>query len=473
MKNSSAAHNRVLKVMLITPPPENFQEKPQRCWPPINLVQIAGPLLAENIEVEIFDANALSLSAEQVCDYVSEARPDVLGMPLYSEQLGLIYRLSAAIKQALPKCYIVLGGPHASVLPGSTLQQFRHVDFVLCGEADKSFSELCLAIREGKGLSSVSGLSYRSAEGAVIYNKDVEVQENLDALLHPKRELLSKYYNHLKYNTIILPNRNIDTLITSRGCPFQCNFCHNITPLYRVHSVDYLMEEILAMYRRGIEIIEVVDDNFTVDRSRAMNLFRRLIKERLKISFRIKSRVDTVDEELLRFAKKAGVYLIAYGAESGSQEILDRMNKKIKVNDIVEACRIAKESNILCHTSWILGYPGETVRTINQTLVLIKAIMPTTVQIEILKPYPLTAVYNEAINSKNLHGDWEPSATHPPWVGLPWVVQYSELQKLRKQMLRSVYITPQYIFNFSVMAAKTFNYRLVQYAFQELMKVLS
>lgn len=408
-----------LKVLLINPPSDNYWEIPQRCWPPINLVLIAGSLIEKNIGVEILDANALSMSLREICNYVSEFDANLIGIPLYSEQVHLIFDLTLSIKKYHPHCSIVLGGPHVSALPEKTLEQFRYVDYVLQGEAEKSFLDLCLAIIEERKLTSVLGLTFRNNNGEIISNDSASIEEKLDNIGHPKRELLDKYYEASKYNTIILHNRNVDTLLTSRGYPFQCNFCHNINPSYRFHSVGCLVEEIITMYKRGIKVIEVVDDNFTANRERAVTLFKEIIKEKLDLNFRIKSRVDMVDEELMSYAKKAGVYLIAYGAESGSQYILDRMNKRIRVTDTIDACRLTKRFGIYCHTTWIIGYPGETIETINETVKLIKVTKPTTVQIEILKPYPSTTVYNEAIISGSLNGDWSPYSKNLPWVQLP------------------------------------------------------
>lgn len=465
--------NIFLKVLLINPPPQNFQEIPQRCWPPLSLSLIAEPLVRQNIDVEILDANALSMPTEQICDYVSKSKANLIGLPLYSEQLKLNFNLTESIKKRCPFCCIVLGGPHASILPDQTLQQFKSVDYVLRGEAEKSLSDLCLALIKDKDLSVVLGLSFRSKNGDIVHNDSAKIVENLDTIHHLERGLLEQYYKDARYNTIMLSKKNIDTLLTSRGCPFQCNFCHNINSSYRFHSVDYLMEEIFRMHKRGIEVIEIIDDNFTVNRERAINLFKKIIKENLKILFRIKSRVDMVDEELISYARKAGVYLIAYGAESGCQQILDRMNKSIKIEDIVRACNLAKKFGIYCHTSWILGYQGETLETMEETFRLIQKIKPTTVQIEILKPYPLTRVYEEAVVSGALRGDWDISLKSLPWVQLPWIKEYSDLLQLRNKMLRRIYLRPYYIANFLLMSAKNFNFRLTQYMLQELIKIFS
>jgi len=233
------------------------------------------------------------------------------------------------------------------------------------------------------------------------------------------------------------------------------------------------MDEIVSIYERGIRDIEIVDDTFTFKRDRAMEVFNRIIAERLPLSFRIKSRVNVVDEEFLATARRAGAYLIAYGCESGDDEMLRRMNKRTAVADNERAIRLTKAAGIACHSSWVLGYPGETPESIERTVDFIVRTKPTTAQIALLRPYPQTEAYREAKEEGMLQGDWSVHSDAYPWVRLPWVSTRDELEKHIQRALRRVYYRPYYVWQFGKMALMGMNVTLARYAWQEMKKNLA
>jgi radical SAM superfamily enzyme YgiQ (UPF0313 family) len=264
----------------------------------------------------------------------------------------------------------------------------------------------------------------------------------------------------------------IDTIMTSRGCPFHCNFCYNQNHKYRYRSTDHVLEEIVAIRERGIRNIEIVDDTFTFNRDRAFEIFDRIVKEKLGISFRIKSRVNVVDPEFLAKAREAGAYLIAYGCESADAEMLRRMNKKTRPEDNERAIRTTKAAGIACHTSWVLGYPGETPESIERTVDFIVRTRPTTAQIALLRPYPQTVAYREAKELGLLRGDWSVHSDDYPWVQLPWAESREALEKHVQRAVRRVYYRPYYVWQFGKMVLLGMNWTLARYAWQEMRKTL-
>ena len=461
-----------LKVILINPPADAWWEIPQRCWPPVNLLLIGEPLLRAGLDVRILDANALRMGPAAVAERIGREKPRLVGLPLYSEQLRSIDALCTAIKERSPGTRIVVGGSHPTVQPGETLGELAAVDFVLRGDAEQSLLDLCVALGEGSSQDRVAGLSFRDDKGVVTHNPPAKPIARLDDLPHLDRGPLAGYYEQGLYNTVLLAHRRLDALITSRGCPHQCAFCHNISPTYRAHSVEYLLEELSSMVGRGVDLVEIVDDNFTVDRDRALRFLREVAREFPGLRFRMKSRVDAVDRELLRAAKAAGVYLVAFGAESGSPAVLERMGKGIEPGQIERACRMTREEGIYCHTSWVLGFPGETRETVRETVCLIRAAKPTTAQIVILRPFPGTRVYDEGAASGDLVGRWSPTETALPWIRLPWAQDYGRLIETRKRMLKEIYLTPRQIARFLGMTITTMNTRLLRFMVQELGKLL-
>jgi len=233
-----------------------------------------------------------------------------------------------------------------------------------------------------------------------------------------------------------------------------------------------VLDELVRIRDRGIRNVEIVDDHFTADRRRAMRIFDLIIRERLGVSFRIKSRVNVVDEELLAKARQAGAYQVSYGAESGVQRILDAMNKRIKVEDIAEACAMTKRAGLAAHTSWVLGYPGETPETIARTVDLIIRIRPTTANVALLRPYPETGAYLEAKQAGMLVGEWHPDAGGYPWVRLPWVKTRADLDAVVKKAVRRIYYRPHYVRAFGGEILRNANWMLAKYALQEMRKTL-
>ena len=459
-----------MKIILINPRSKNSNEILQKCFVPVNLTYLASSLLTNGYQVEIIDANALCLSDREIVKRVKVSEPDVVGISLLSEILPSIFRLVNSIKCSYPKAKIVGGGPHVNALPEEVLREFEEIDYLLVGEAEESIVQLCKALENKIDLKRVKGLYYRE-EGRIV-NNGLAKFPDIDSLNQPAKDLLRDEYERKRYYMILTRYRPVDTLITSRGCPFHCRFCCNARKEYRARSPENVLEEIITLYSRGIRSFDIADANFTLDRARAIAIFDLIKKEKLNISFRIKSRCDFIDEELVRKAKEAGAYLISLGMESGSQEILDRMNKGTKIEDNVRACKIVMDEGLKLNTGWIIGFPGETMETIEETLKLIVKIKPTTANINLLVPYPGTEVYEEAKIERRLVGDWSVKNGLVPWVKLPWVSSYSELLKIVQWVRNKVYYRPYYIFSFVKESLVNANFHLARYMVQEVCKSL-
>ena len=460
------------RVLLINPRATYAYEIAQKCYPPLNLLYLATALRKAGVDPRVLDANALALSDEEIAEATRAFAPDLVGVPLYTEIMASVYRLVSRLAEAVPGTRFVFGGPHASALPEHVLNSYPQVDFVLRGESELSLPVLCETLRRGGDLAEAPGLSWRKGE-APVHNPDAEFARDLDAVGHPARDLVTDVYERKLYYTLLVRQRPVDTIMTSRGCPFHCNFCYNQNHTYRHRSADHVMEEIAAIRRRGVRNIEIVDDTFTFNRERAMDIFRRIVDEKLGISFRIKSRVNVVDAEFLATARKAGAYLIAYGCESADDEMLRRMNKRTRAEDNAKAIRMTKEAGIACHTSWVFGYPGETPESMARTVDFIIRTKPTTAQVALLRPYPQTVAYQEAKEAGLLRGDWSVHSDEYPWAQLPWVESRQELEKHVQRAVRRIYYRPYYVWQFGKMVLGGLNLTLARYAWQEMRKNLA
>jgi len=437
----------------------------------MSLLYLASALREHGLEPVVLDANAFCMTDEQIIAQVQRLRPLIVGLSLYSEILRQVRDISRLVRKACPSARIVLGGPHPTAVPRQTMACFPDVDYVLTGEAEDSLPMLCKAVQSRGPAAKIPGLLYR--DGDRILEAPPAQFPDVNRIPEPARDLVANAYQQKRYYTLMVRQRPVDTLFTSRGCPFRCGFCYNFRFKYRGRSPEAVIDELVRIRDRGIRDIEICDDTFTAVRSRALRIFDLIIKEKLDVSFRIKSRVDVFTEELAAKAAEAGVYLVAFGMESGCQRILDAMNKGITVEQNARACKLTRKYGILCHSSWIIGYPGETQETIAETVEFIRSNRPSTVNIAVLRPYPKTAAYEAARENGTLVGEWDPDYGQIPWIRLPWAREKSELDDLCRKLMRRVYFTAHYMSSFAGRIIRNANWTLAKYAIQETKKVVS
>ena len=352
----------------------------------------------------------------------------------------------------------------------ATLEQFREADYALIGEAEQSLPLLCEKLAAGDAVDAIPGIVYRR-DGSVQTGPPCVFPE-LDQVPRPARDLVDRAYREKRYYSVMVRQKPVDTLFTSRGCPFHCGFCYNFRQDYRYRTAEDVVDELTRIRERGIRDVEIADDTFTGRRSRAMKIFELILAEKLDISFRIKSRVDVFNEELAQKAKQAGVYLVAFGMESGSQRMLDAMCKKTTVEMNARAIALARKYKMLSHSSWIIGYPGETPETVAETLDFIRQHRPSTVNLAVLRPYPNTEAYEIARSQGMLVGEWHPDADEMPWVRLPWAPEKEILENLCRSVKRQVYFTPHYALAFGGQILRQANWTLARYAGQEFWRSL-
>ena len=359
-------------------------------------------------------------------------------------------------------------------MPEKVLRENESIDMVLTGECEDSLVMLCRAIAGKAEIEDVPGLYFRGKDGVVEKSdQDGSRLKTFNGVRPRARQLLAREYESRKYYMVLVKQRPVETLLTSRGCPFQCRFCSNIPGRFRPRSPDSVMNEIVLRYDAGIRNFDIADANFTFDAGRALDIFDLIIKEKIKISFRFKSRTDGISREIVDKSRQAGAYLISLGMESGSQVMLDRMHKKTKLATNIQACEAVRKAGLKLNTGWIVGFPGETEETIEETTRLIVKLKPTTANVGRLVPYPGTLVYEQSKANKTLVGDWTvagDAGPAVPWVRLPWIDSLGTLEAVTQSVINKVYYRPHYMLSFGKAILVNFNLTLAKYAAQEARK---
>jgi len=338
-----------------------------------------------------------------------------------------------------PGMLTVAKGAHFSVFDKEILTMFRTLDIAIRGEAEVAVKEIAC----GKDYNQILGITFRD-KAEIIRNNDRPFLENLDALPFPARHLL----NNDLYRT---PDTNepIAFINASRGCAGGCIFCPaglvsgNKVRLRSIGSVADEIQECVHKYK--INSFFFASDTFTWNKQWVIGLCQEILNRGLKIRWGANSRVDTLDQDMALWMKKAGCHVIGFGAESASQEMLDKMKKGITVSQIEQAVMLCKKNNIESFLVFIIGLPWETKETAGETARFIKKTKPSFIEINVAYPLPGTEFYN--IGKKHdlfSEGDLIGHDYSSPLVR-SFAISTEDLCKMRKKMLRDFYLRPGYI----------------------------
>jgi len=387
-----------VKILLVNPSYRDVYRNFDFVLPPLGLAYMAALLTESNYEVNIIDLNA-----GQDQQFIPDDNCDLVGITLDTSRYYKGMKYARTLKSKGTK--VVVGGPHASFMADEILGS-GSADFVVRGEGEHTMLELVTALTEGGNLEEIRGLSYLS-DNQVIHNADRTYSDDLDTLPFPARHLLDMD----KYRTSKLGTRSITSILTSRGCPYQCSFCASSKlagTSWRARSVESIIEEIqFVKDTYGYRAFAFVDDNFTLNPQRVIDLCKEISKRGWDIHWWCFSRVDTIvrNPEMVSLMYEAGCRSTYIGIESRNQETLDSYNKKISAEISREAISILKDNKIEMTASFIIGALNENKEMVEDTLRFAKSLNPNTVSFTILTPYPGTDLF-EQVKDRIITFDW-------------------------------------------------------------------
>ena len=279
--------------------------------------------------------------------------------------------------------WLIVGGPHPTAVKFEIFEDNPYLDAGVVGEGEEIVVELLQWFQDGGSLPAgvlVPGHPFKSATAPKI-----------TSIIRPARHLL----DNRKYRYPLAGQRNVGTMITSRGCPFRCSFCDKSVSgsTWRARSAKDVVDEMELMQREfGIQFINMYDDNFTLHRKRVMDICVEIVRRGLNIAWKCEGRVDNLDAEMLQAMKSAGCRMIAFGVESGNPESLALLRKDIKVEETIETFRLMKEIGVYSLAYMILGVPGETLDDVWRSIRFVRDIGADYVQFSSLSAMPGTSL---------------------------------------------------------------------------------
>lgn len=359
---------------------------------PLGLAYVAAVLERARMPFDLIDANGLGMTEEEIVAVVREKSPAAVGATVMTSMLVAGGRLAAAVKRISPAPLVIFGGPHPTIAPEETLAR-GGADICVRGEGEETILELAARLGQGPaGWRDVAGISFME-HGRAVHTPDRPLIRDLDSIPFPARHLLPMD----RYQTIHTGRKRFATLMTSRGCPGKCMFCFRpFGRNLRYRSMDSVMAEVRELVERfRVEEISILDDAFTLDRERVVAFCDRMLSGGIRVAWRLGNgtRVDLIDDELLRLMKRAGCYEVAFGIESGDDEVLRKIGKEITTAQVKKAFAAAKRAGMETIGFFMIGHPFDTVETMQKTIDFAIALDPTYAQFTMSTPLPGTALW--------------------------------------------------------------------------------
>jgi radical SAM superfamily enzyme YgiQ (UPF0313 family) len=373
--------------------------------PPLGLAYLAAVLREDKHDVQIIDYD---LERDQIDSFeqtIHSYKPNIIGLSAMTLQINNAFLLAQRVKQVSKDILVVFGGAHPSALPEQTLQEAKgNVDIVVIGEGEMTI----LDIAQSKPVRDINGIAYIK-DGSVIRTAPRPFIADLDALPFPARDLLkiNKYRGWGPLRTT--PSTH---LISSRGCPFECVFCSEKAVFgrgYRARSAEKIIDEIKCLVNTyGMKEVAFYDDLFTLDKKRVIEICDELDRQKITIDWKALSRVNTIDLEMLSRMRQAGCWLISYGFESGSPEVLSAIKKHQTVEQSINAAELTRKAGIKFYGFFMIGNIGETQTTVLRTISLARRLKPDYLQFTIVRPDPGSFLYNKhKMEIEKAHTSWE------------------------------------------------------------------
>jgi radical SAM superfamily enzyme YgiQ (UPF0313 family) len=413
--------------------------------PNIQLLYVAGVLEKIGVEVNYADIVGMELSDSDLDLRLKRFDPDIIAFSVYTSHFHNTVSYARHFKSIVPRAKIMVGGVHATLFPHETMNYNKEIDFTCVGEAEMVLPAFVERWEKGEGFEGLRGILWRDGE-EVKYAGPPAANNDLDSCPFPARHLVpnEKYFN------FISTYRNYTVFNSSRGCPYPCIFCEAARTKFRARSPENVVAEFEECYEKhGVREIDIFDSSFTVRKDRVFKMCELLCKSGLnkKLVWNVRSRVDSINEELLEAMREAGCYRIFYGVESGNDEVLHNLRKGIKLDRIKKIISKTDEIGISAFAYFLIGAPGETPESVRQTIDFAKALPLDFAIFNCLTAFPKTELYEKYYLPESQHDFWEEYMKSPEpttaFMGRPWTkMEDQELRRMAHSAMLEFYFRP-------------------------------
>lgn len=446
--------NKIVLISPHQPRSANILRTASGVTQPLSIAYIASFLETNGYSVEIIDNDIENLRVEEISLKVTREKPLFVGITITSSSTNTSIAIAKSIKEKNKEIVIIAGGIQATTLPEVILNS-GYFDFCVIGEGEVTTLEIASRLKNKQDLYGVKGIAYLT-NGRITFTEPRELIADLDEIPFPAYHLIPMKKYTLPASRR-LTNYPVGSIITSRGCPYKCKFCsHNIVfkNKVRFRSPDNVIKEMLYL-RKKFNVREFVfwDDSILLNKERAKEIFKNIKFYLPDIVYTCSSRVDHIDNDLASLMYKSGCRMILFGAESGSQEILDSIGKQTTLERIKEAVEICKRNSIMSFCSFIIGTPGETEYTINQTRNFVLKLNPDFAIFTIFTPLPGSKYFEELLSEGKIdirNINWDDCinllSSNPPMIPVEFNLPKSKLIYYQKKLFKDFYFRPSYIF---------------------------
>ena len=419
---------------------------------PLGIGYIAAYARTRGLSAAILDNDIEQLDDAAFMGRVRRLAPLCVGLSVCTSSHNTALHLARLVKSVDPGIRVLMGGVQPSTLPELMLAD-PAVDYVVRGEGEETAAELILAIKNGSDPSRVRGILYR-ARGGVARTPERPLIADIDSLPFPAYDLMPMGRYTLPASRRLTTARAA-SIATSRGCPYACRFCsHNgiFKGTVRFRSPRSVLGEMkLLATEFGVGEFLFWDDSFLMNKARAMEICRLIGNELPGITWSCSSRVDHLSAKLAAGMREAGCRLVLFGVESGSEKVLEAINKRTRLEQIRAAVRACRDNGLLSFCSFILGTPAETEETVAETRRFVKELDPDFAIFCIFAPLPGSTFFDDFVRAGLLDVskiDWDQSinllSSRPPIVAASGLSQ-ERLVGLQKELFREFYLRPGYL----------------------------
>lgn len=378
-------------------------------FPSLPLASLASWVRQHGFDVRILDLHVKNITPQDATREVADYDPQVVAITVKTLGWPACIEIAEMVRATVPRAVIVIGGPHLGIYPRESLS-WPCFDVAVVGDGEETFLELCERVRDGgiepatiSELDGTAGTIIRHPDGELCEGPPRALPKDIDRYPMPAWDLLPVADYHCL--TLFKP---FATMVTTRGCPWHCGYCSQVySEKLRFRSPELVVDEMEHLEKTyGVKEIVFFDETFTIGKKRMRTFADEVLRRGLKVKFNIRARVDTVDREVVRLLKRAGLRSIHMGVEAGTDRVLKIMNKQITRAQTEEAFRICREEGVDTRGYFMIGYYDATPQDIDETIRFASSLGLDWASFSVATALPATDLYTVARQRGYVEGDF-------------------------------------------------------------------